>query len=368
MSMTRNKDRSTGLCLLLVLICGPVTGSARAEGGNRNEDSPIRLYATVGFGPMGKIDCNCLASGAVIVNGRAAGSEPMIWEGDLIETNAETGARVSLDSVGTVSLRRGTRVRLATALMKLDDNVTRRVLIASLISGGLTVVLQPDTAGYIESNGSAFTASGGASFRIGIKQDGVVVEAVSGAVNEAMLQRVSISFKYGGTVPPTPPNLPPNTIQAKSGKAVSTTHRAIGKPVITRRVKFDPGALPVGAQANPDENPVPFRRVHYIYDRSVGTFGSDYVVTNASGDAINTFTAANRPGGSELTVTIDPSDLGPDEEVTAWKGRIIVIKGPFLTRTKVVIAAAVAAVVVGGIIKRKDNPPIQRDGPPTSEP
>jgi hypothetical protein len=179
--MTGHAHRATGLCQILILIGSVIPMPAYAKGGNRDQAKPIRLYATAAFGPIGTLAWNSPDT-KVAINGRLAYGERAIWDGDLIETTADTSVRVLLDSVGQVTLKNGARVRLATSLTRRDDDVTRRVLIASLTSGDMVVKLQQEATAYVEACGSAYISSSGASFRIGIQEGQVLAAVASGVI------------------------------------------------------------------------------------------------------------------------------------------------------------------------------------------
>src|SRR5437588_4231178 len=179
--MTGPAHRAVGSCLILILIGSLIAKTARAEDGGRDHNKPIRLYATAAFGPIGSLAWNSPA-GKATINGRLADGEQAIWNGDVIETTAGANVRVLLNSMGQVTLM-SARVRLATSLTRLDDDdVTRRVLIASLTRGDMLVNLQQEAAAYVEACGSGYTSSRGASFRIGIREGQAAVDIVTGTV------------------------------------------------------------------------------------------------------------------------------------------------------------------------------------------
>src|SRR5215212_6852192 len=131
------------LLLVLALITGLAPNAARADGDSPNAERPIRLYASARFGPIGAINENSHGISRVIINGRMAGGEQMVWGGELIEAPSDRSVRVSFDSIGQVTLNRGAMVRFGTALAD-PDGAGRRVLVASLINGGLRVNLAGD--------------------------------------------------------------------------------------------------------------------------------------------------------------------------------------------------------------------------------
>jgi hypothetical protein len=170
------------LLLVLALITGLMPNAARADGDNAKADQPIRLYASARFGPIGAINSDSPGISRVIVNGRMARGEQMIWGGELIEVPLDRSVRVSFDSIGQVTLNRGAMVRFGTALANPDD-AGRRVLVALLINGGLRVNLAQDAGAYIEAAGSRFTASRNAQFQMSVNEGAVSFNATAGTIS-----------------------------------------------------------------------------------------------------------------------------------------------------------------------------------------
>ena len=157
------------LLLVLALITGLTPTAARADGDGSKADRPIRLYASARFGPIGAINENSAGVGEVFINGRVARGEQVIWGGELIEAPSDRSVRVSFDSIGQVTLNRGAMVRFGTALSNGDD-AGRRVLVASLMNGGLHVNLAQEAGAYVEAAGSRFTASPNAQFQVNVSE------------------------------------------------------------------------------------------------------------------------------------------------------------------------------------------------------
>jgi hypothetical protein len=169
------------LLLVLALISGFIPNVVRADGDSLKADRPIRLYASAHFGPIGAINGDSPGISGVVVNGRVTHGEQMIWGGELIEAPLDRSVRVSFDSIGQVTLNRGAMVRFGTALANPDD-AGRRVLVASLINGGLRVNLAQDAGAYIEAAGSRFTASRNAQFLISVDNGIVSTNTTAGTV------------------------------------------------------------------------------------------------------------------------------------------------------------------------------------------
>ena len=64
----------------------------------------------------------------------------------------------------------------------------RRFDIASLLRGNVAVELHSDAGAYVEAAGSRFTASRGASFRIGMQEGRAVLYTITGTVNTEVQQ------------------------------------------------------------------------------------------------------------------------------------------------------------------------------------
>ena len=167
--------------LILALMTDRTPNAVRADGDSSNANRPIHLYASAHFGPIGAIKASTPGSASAVINGRAATGEQMIWGGELIEAPSDRSLRVSFDSIGQVTLDRGTMVRFGTALANPYDT-GRHVLIASLVNGGLRVNLEREAGAYIEAAGSSFTASLSAQFRVNVSEGRASVETITGNV------------------------------------------------------------------------------------------------------------------------------------------------------------------------------------------
>jgi hypothetical protein len=175
--------RYSAIALLLItaLIVSLTPNAVRADGNDSNADRPVRLYSSAHFGPIGAIRGNSPAGSSVVINGRLAGSEQMIWGGELIEAPFDRSVRVSFDTIGQVTLDRGAMVRFGTALANPND-AGRHILIASLINGSLQVKLEQEAGAYVEAGGASFTASRNARFSVNVYEGLVSVETISGTV------------------------------------------------------------------------------------------------------------------------------------------------------------------------------------------
>ena len=151
-----------GMTLIVILSAGPMLATADAGGEERSAEKSFRLYANGSIGPMGVLE----SLESVRVNGRALGGARVVWSGDLIEAPVG-GVRLSLDSIGSVTLENRAIARLASVTGGLPGGKTGKILIASIIRGNMRAGLREDAGAYIECQGSAYIASGGAAFRVG---------------------------------------------------------------------------------------------------------------------------------------------------------------------------------------------------------
>jgi len=221
--MIRSRSLALSLCVILVFTAGFAPLSARAGESSREEGERLELYASVAMSPIGTIE----SSGEILINGRAAYGKELVWEGELLQAPARARARVSLTAIGKVTLRSGALIKLATAATEMR---TRRVLVATLISGEVEVKLQPSASAYLQIAGSAFAASSGASFRASVREGSGVVEAAPGVIQ-----------KIGGWAIKFPPVI---------GKTINRSVEGIGNwAVKVPALMIDPSRKGAQAQA-----------------------------------------------------------------------------------------------------------------------
>src|ERR1044072_8481730 len=164
----------SGLWLSLV----PQTYSAN----HRDDDQPIRLFATAGMAPIGVAK----TTGVLTLNGRLLSGEQRLWGGELVQAPANANLLLVFDDAGEVRLKPGTIARFALARTGFGDCPNGRVIIATLISGVARVELRENTKAYIETTGTIYDASRGASFKLVRENEKVQLEEISGHVEVAM--------------------------------------------------------------------------------------------------------------------------------------------------------------------------------------
>lgn len=175
------KKRNFTIALLIAaaMIVGLHPAHASANGGD-DEVRPFKLYATARLGPIGRVIASSYTATAV-VDGRAASGEMTLWGGELVQAPRDRSVRVSFDAVGEAVLSRGALARFSTSVSSTDDG--RNVLVTRLIAGRLSVRLSNDAGAYVETEGTGFMASNGASFNVSLNEEGrPVIEAERGVV------------------------------------------------------------------------------------------------------------------------------------------------------------------------------------------
>ena len=172
---------ATIFCLIAALTAGLAPGPVRAADDTDRQESPIRLFVSARFGPIGTIKMNSLTSGAVAIDGRLAQGEELIWGGELIKVLAAHTACIALDSIGQVTLSRGAMVRLADARAS-SGNAGYEVLVASIVQGSVDLKLNAAAGAYIEAPGYAFIASRGAAFRVRVENGRALLSTLAGTV------------------------------------------------------------------------------------------------------------------------------------------------------------------------------------------
>ncbi len=324
--------------LVLALVALPMPKAVSAD--NRDEEKPIRLRAVAEMGPMGEV----FSLGNVALNGKVSIGRQPVWGSELIQALSDNGASVSIASLGTVTLKKGAMVRLAKNTNANSDEASRGVLIASLVSGDMTVKLQEGVSAYVQSYGSVFTSSNGAAFRITAREGQAIAKASFGTVE---LQQPATQKKY--FVRPV-------------GLGATTSVKARS----TRQIQVQVT----------DENDKPVPDIPIIFalgTAGAGTLGSGAaaaattaaIQTNAQGIASVQFTAGANPAATEITATVENTRY-------SWTGTLSVAKVGFFTplNTTLIVVGAAAAAGLGVYYGTRNNSrePIRQSGDPTIKP
>jgi hypothetical protein len=319
MRMTMHKWIATGLCAVIFLSVSFAPSSARADSGSREVDRPIRLYATASAGPIGSIEAT--VAGALTVNGHDASAGQWIWSGDLLELRAGVRVPVSLDSIGQVTLSRGTGVRLATRRTTREDGAKRFALIASLVQGEITVSLEHDASAYLRVARAEYASSEGAAFLASVREG-----------------RASIAVKSGEVRAEPQSSQPQYSI------------RPVGHG---SNIKVPAGGLRrLQVQVLEDDKPVSGAGVMFVLDTSgavIGLLGlgtltgtTASVVTGADGIAAVQFVARNTSGSSPISATVEGTRV-------SWTGEITVTSKGVSRGTGWAVFALVGAGAAAGI-------------------
>lgn len=302
--MTRHRFLavSIGLALSASLIPNRTLAASRWE-----DQNPIRLYARATAGPIGVIH----SLSGLSINGRAAHGEQLIWGGELLGAS-NANIVVELNPLGRVMLKSGAIAKISRARGAIDDNLGGDVLIASIVTGEIDVRLG-EAGAYVEASGSAFTASRGASFRVGARYGRAMLNTIKGTVNETQAAQPQYRIR-----PPV-----------GQGGDISVKARA------TRQIQMQ--------VTDEHDRPLPDVPVIFALGGGSGSLGSGAaagstitVTTNAQGIATASFNAGPTTGPTSVTATVAGTN------VSATVGISTVAAG-FLTGTTIGIIAGIAA-------------------------
>lgn len=327
------------LCFTLALALVALTMPKPVYGDNSDEEKPIRLRAVAEIAPLGEV----FSLGNVALNGKLSIGKQTLWGSELIQAMSDNGASISVASLGTVTLKKGALVRLAKNTNAGSDEANRGVLIASLISGEMTIKLQDGISAYVQSCGSVFTSSNGAAFRITVRAGEAFARASFGTVE---VQQPATQKKY--FVRPV-------------GLGATTSVRARS----TRQIQVQVT----------DENDKPVPDIPIIFalgTAGAGTLGSGAaaaatlsIQTNAQGIASVSFTAGESAATTEITATVENTRY-------SWTGTLSVAKVGFFTplNTTLLVVAAAAGVGLGVYYGTRNNnkEPIRQSGNPDIKP
>jgi hypothetical protein len=295
MMINRQRCIATGLCAIMVLSVILAPKAARAD--NTRGDRPIRLIGTDWADPIGKVAGEFIVRGALTINGRKACVDQPVWDGDMLQTRADVSVPVLQDAIGTITLGKGTVVRLATRRGMRDGGPTSPEMIASLALGEVSIRLQPAVSARVRAGESAFVSSQGAVFSASFR------EGVS-----------SVAVKSG---------------EVHKDEQAGQQHQYTIKPVGHGSNIHVPasGTLQIQVQVIEDSLPVPGVAVLFVLDISgavngqlgVGTLSNTTlnVVTNAYGIAAVQFVAGPTAGTVPVSATIEGTR-------TSWTGEITV--------------------------------------------
>lgn len=332
----------TTLSFVLALALVTLTMPKASYADNRDEEKPIRLRANAEMAPLGEV----YSSGNIALNGKSSLGRQTIWGSELIQALADNGASVSIESLGTVNLKKGAIVRLAKNTNVNSDEANRGVLIASLVSGDMTIKLQEGVSAYVQSCGLVYTSSNGAAFRVSAKEGQAIASASFGSVT--LLDQVAQKKYFVRPV----------------GLGATTSVRARS----TRQIQVQVT----------DENDKPVPDIPIIFalgSAGAGTLGGGAaaaagttatIQTNAQGIASIQFTAGPNAASTDITATVENTRY-------SWTGTLSVAKAagfwtPLNTTLVVVGAAAATGTAVYLGTRNNDKDPIRQSGNPDVRP
>lgn len=151
--------------LALSLALGPVATLARVVPDNEN----FRVSTRLTTAPIGSVT----SLETVAINGSEAGRQGLLWNGDVVRAAPGASAQVLLASIGHITIRGGSSIKLAA------DTATH-ALLATVLNGEMSVALKPESAAQIEIAGLGYVTTKGAQFRAGMREGQPVVTATSG--------------------------------------------------------------------------------------------------------------------------------------------------------------------------------------------
>lgn len=315
--MQRYRLPIMSLSIVLAMLFSLAPKSALAANEDHDDERVVRLYATATTGPIGTINQFSNAT----VNNRSSFNQQYIWGGELVRASGRS-ARLSLDSIGEVTLKPGAIARLSTARATNGDGVSGRKLVASIITGEMIVILQENAEAYVEAYGSSFTASRGSSFRISPDDGGPRLETIKGEVN----RQQSVQPKY--VIRPV----------ARQGSDLSVRARS------TRQIQFQ--------VTDEHDRPVPDVPVVLLLNGGGGqlsagaaTGGTVTTTTNAQGVVTANFSAGASPTTGSVTATVAGTGVSATVGVTTTAAAGILTGTTLAIITGVVAAGAVATVV-----------------------
>jgi len=173
-------SHSIGFTLILALLMTLVPARVRAD--NPPEvSSPLRLYASAHFGPIGRVTSNSLTGAAFAINDRIAQGDTPIWGGELVRALSDREVQVRFDGIGQVVLSKRATVRFATSRAALED-LSHEILVATLVEGAIAVRLDADSGAYVEAPGSTLVAAPGSRFNVDVHEGRATLTKLAGLV------------------------------------------------------------------------------------------------------------------------------------------------------------------------------------------
>ena len=338
------KCSAIALVLVCVLMIGLTPKSASAYGDSRDGERAVKLSTTERFGPIGTIPETVFANPAVVINGRAASGEQMIWGGEWIQAPAGKSVNAFFDSIGRVTLANAAMARFTTAPGKSDDS-GKQVLIALLVNGSLTFKLDSGAGAYVEAAGSRFTALPKAQFRVDARDGRAQLARLSGTV---IVEELAAQARYILRPP------------AGQGGTLSVSARS------TRQVQIQ--------VTDENDRPVPDLPILFsLGDPCLGSIGLGAGAgtlfrgkTDRRGIAAVPWIAGAAACSGQILIKVE----GTEASFT-YQAQVNKQSGFWNTQNTLLVSAAAAAGLGVGIyfaVRDNDNEPIQPVPPPRVNP
>lgn len=341
----------------LLRSIGLVTGSRQHAA-----SAPLRLYANPMAGMIGTVE----APKAMMINGRRVQGRELIWDGEILQAPPDASARVTIDGLGQVTLAAASSLKLSTTTVRPDERSTRRVLVASIISGEAIFRLQPDSAAVVGTAGSSFAAEGGAHFRLIARDGKAVVEAASGSVVSIGRYVIELTMPVAELMDSLALAREQMTPRKYRIGPVGFGYQTIVPPRTTQELRFKV----VNENGTPAAAVLVAFRLSQAEGKPVGTLGNGLLrtlsytgTTNAEGTITVPFTAGEEAGSVSLNATVNDSPPtrtsvvvvpGNGSEKGFWTPRHAI---PVL-----LTGAAILGLGLGVAATREDKLPIKRTG------
>jgi hypothetical protein len=327
--MISTKSLAVSLALVVVLTASLIPRPAMADDSSSKPERPIRLYATATVGPIGKVQ----TLAPMGINGRARAGERFIWGGEMLQA-FETAVQLEFDQLGRVTLAGRAVARFASARTTFEDSASGKVLIVSLIRGAVTLKLGAEAVGYVEAGGSVFTASRGATFKLGVNEGHPVLTTMAGKVRAEQLPQSDLKIQ----------------VVDEFGRPVASGAKLSVRARSTRQLQV--------RVTDKNDHLVPDAPVVFLVGgQGGGTLGSGAaagtsvtVTTNAQGIAATSFTAGPTSASTSVTATVAGTTTFTTIGVSTT-----VAAGIFTGTMLGIIAAAVAGGTVAAVVALKQS-------------
>ncbi len=337
--------------------------------GNSGGKGTAKLYADPMGGMIGMVE----APGAMKINGRAARGKETLWDGELIEAPAGAPARVTLGGIGSLTLTPASCVKISTATVKPDALTSRRVLVASVVSGDLLVRLQQDSRAFVQAFGATFAADGSAHFKLGERDGHAVVDVTSGIVESVgryVIELTQPTLDVLSSIALAREQATPRRYRVNPvGIGWQTVVPLRGSRELKFRVTAGSGRAAAGVPVSFVLNP-PDRNENKV----AGSFGRGLIntptytaTTNADGIVSVPFSAGEAAGSVTIVATVRGEPPQRAAVVTSSNGA----NGFWNAKTAAPVFLTAAAIIGAGVavaVSREGKVPIKGIGPLTIVP